>query len=134
MKRQKRSCCPITFALDIIGDKWSLLVIRDMVLFNKRYYHEFMDSAESISTNILADRLQKLEQKGLIHKKNDENHGKKFIYSPTEKGLDLLPTIIEMIQWSTKYDPDTRAPASQLKKINQSKTKYIEAIKEKFSY
>lgn len=98
-----RSDCPLNFALELLGDKWSLLVIRDMVFFNKRYYNEFLASDECISTNILAARLDMLEEEGLITKKNDPGHKQKIIYSLTEKSIDLLPVIIEIALWSSKY-------------------------------
>lgn len=98
-----RSDCPLNFALEILGDKWSLLVIRDMVFFNKRYYNEFLASDECISTNILAARLDMLEDEGLITKKNDPNHKQKIIYSLTQKSIDLLPVIVEIAIWSDKY-------------------------------
>jgi len=98
-----RSDCPLNFALELLGDKWSLLVIRDMVFFNKRYYNEFLASDECISTSMLATRLTMLEEEGLITKKNDPGHKQKIIYSLTQKSIDLLPVIIEIALWSDKY-------------------------------
>ncbi|MEM7134178.1 MAG: helix-turn-helix domain-containing protein [Chloroflexota bacterium] len=102
--------CPITFALDIFGDKWSLLIIRDMVFKKKKYYGEFLQSAEKISTNILADRLTKLETQRLISKTRDCQNQKKYIYRLTEKGQELLPLLLEIVEWSTKYDPQPDVP------------------------
>ncbi len=102
--------CPITFALDIFGDKWSLIIIRDMVFKGKRYYGEFLNSAEKISTNILANRLSQLEAAGLISKTRDTNNQTKYIYRLTPKGQDLLPLLLEMVVWSTKYDPQPDVP------------------------
>lgn len=110
-----RSNCPLNFALEILGDKWSLLVLRDMVFFNKRYYNEFLTSDECISTNILAARLDMLEAEGLITKKSDPNHKQKIIYSLTQKSIDLLPVIIEIAIWSDKYGgPAVHKKASAL--------------------
>lgn len=132
MPQEKRSNCPISFALDLIGDKWSLLILRDIIFFGKKFYHEFVSSEEGISTNILADRLQKLEEQGFLLKRQDEENKKRFIYSPTAKGLDLLPAIIEVVQWSAKYDPNTGAPPNEIKKIKKDRDGYIKAIRARF--
>lgn len=98
-----RSDCPLNFGLEIFGDKWTLLIIRDLMFFGKRYYNEFLSSAEGISTNILADRLSMLEKENFLKTSKDETHKQKIIYSLTEKGIDLLPVILEIGLWSDKY-------------------------------
>ncbi len=97
-----RSNCPISSALDIIGDKWSLLIIRDMMFANKKTYSDFSKSSEGIATNILSSRLLMLEQLGLINKGKLEGNKKTNIYSLTKKGQELLPIILEIAQWSDK--------------------------------
>jgi DNA-binding HxlR family transcriptional regulator len=129
MSRDNRSNCPIAFALDLFGDKWSLLILRDAVIFEKRFYHEFADSAEGISTNILANRLARLEEEGLLIKSQDENNKKKNRYTPTAKSLDLLPMIIEMVLWSYKYDPDTGAPKAVIDRLINDREGYISKIR-----
>ena len=109
---RKSSKCPITFAVDIFGDKWSLIILRDIVFKKKKYYGEFLNSAEKISTNILANRLMKLEAEGLITKTRDPQNLSKFIYRLTQKGKDLLPLMLEIIEWSTKYDPQPDIPSN----------------------
>lgn len=99
------SACPITSALDIIGDKWSLLIVRDIVFKRKHHYREFLTSPEKISTNILANRLKTMEETGLLEKTKDPDNLSKFIYRLTEKGKDLIPIILELVRWSQKYDP-----------------------------
>ena len=101
----KRSSCPITNMLDIFGDKWSLLVVRDIYL-GKRTYGEFLESPEQISTNILANRLKQLEVSGIIAKIVYQNNPVRYQYELTEKGRDLLPVISEMLLWAEKYMPD----------------------------
>lgn len=133
MKNNRRSDCPISYALDLVGDRWSLLILRDIIFFDKKHYHEFMDSSESISTNILADRLQKLECIGLIVKNENEENLKKFIYAPTSKGLDLIPVLIEMVLWSAKHDPDTGAPPNVIKEMKKNKAGYIKTARMKFN-
>ncbi len=100
---EKRSHCPINCWLELFGDKWTLLIIRDMALFGKRYYGEFLASAEGISTNILANRLAMLEQQQLILKRKDVYHKGKFVYEFTEKGKETLPIVMAMARWSVKH-------------------------------
>ncbi len=101
--------CPVTFALDIFGDKWSLIILRDIVFKGKRHYGEFLNSAEKISTNILASRLAKLESEAVIVKTRDTQNLSRFVYSLADKGRDLLPLLLDMIEWSVKYDPQPDA-------------------------
>ncbi|MDN3548850.1 winged helix-turn-helix transcriptional regulator [Mucilaginibacter aquaedulcis] len=100
-----RSFNPINLVVEIVGDKWTLLILRDIILENKRYFGEFRESEERISSNILADRLVTLEKHGLISKTVDLLTKQKVLYSLTEKGIDLLPLLIEFITWSLKYQP-----------------------------
>jgi len=99
----ERSKCPITNTLDIIGDKWTLLVIRDMLVFGKSQYNEFLESDEGISTNILADRLKKLEQSGVIDKKSYQTKPTRYEYHLTNIGKKLKPLLIEMVKWGGKH-------------------------------
>lgn len=104
---QRRSECPIAFALDLLGDRWSLLIVRDIALKGNRYFHEFENAGEGIATNILSDRLKLLVHNGILAKARDPDKGSRHIYRLTEKGLDLLPLLLEMIVWSGKHDPET---------------------------
>jgi len=132
MKNKHRSDCPVTYALDLIGDKWSLLILRDIILHGKKYYHEFTRSDEGISTNILAKRLAILEQNGILLKTQDVKDKKRYIYSPTEKGLDILPVIIDMVLWSAKYDAHTGAPPREIARIEQDPSAYMNKIRARF--
>jgi len=105
------SGCPVRYASGIFGDKWSLLIIRDLMFKGRRYYGEFLEAGEGISTNILADRLSKLEQSGVINKQRDPSKGSKIIYTLTDKGLALMPTMLAMMEWSETYDSVTEVPA-----------------------
>jgi DNA-binding HxlR family transcriptional regulator len=100
----RRSDCPVNFAVEALGDKWSLVILRDMIFWGKKTYGEFLKSDEKIATNILADRLGYLEREGLITKSPDPNDKRKDIYRPTEKAIALVPIFIEMISWSAQ-DP-----------------------------
>ncbi len=104
--------CPIAFALDLFGDRWTLVVLRDLVFKGKRYYGEFLSSPEGISTNILADRLARLETNGLVSKQRDPANQTKFIYRLTRKGADLVPLLLEMTIWSSRSNPQPDAPSS----------------------
>jgi DNA-binding HxlR family transcriptional regulator len=95
--------------LEMIGDQWSLLVIRDIMLMNRRHFRELLTkSPEGIASNILADRLQRLVRQGILVKSHDPSHKQKAIYSLTEKGIDLLPLLMEMNAWGLKYVPGSR--------------------------
>ena len=119
MKKRGRSHCPIAFALELIGDQWSLLILRDLLFKGKRLYGEFLNSEEGIATNILAERLARLEKTGIITKTNDPSNKKQFIYAPTRKGLELVPLLLEMIRWSAKHDPKTAAPKEFIRRLEK---------------
>lgn len=133
MARPKRTHCPISFALDIFGDKWSLLILRDLIFKDKVYYEDFADSEEKISTNILAERLKRLKQEGLIRSIPDKENRRKIIYSPTSKALDLIPMILEIIEWSAKYDKNTAAPKEFLEMLKRDRELLAKKIKSKFT-
>ena len=120
---QMRSDCPLNFGLEIFGDKWSLLIIRDLMFFGKRYYNEFLTSAECISTNILAERLMMLEKEKIIRKEKDKSHKQKLLYSLTEKGIDLAPVIINIGLWSEKH----------AKKLNAGRDVILGATRKNYS-
>ncbi len=101
-----RCHCPISSALDIIGDKWTLLIVRDMIFDHKKTFKDFSTSAESIASNILSARLKSMEEAGIIRKSKMEGNQKSNIYTLTEKGLGLLPVIVEITLWS---DENVRA-------------------------
>jgi DNA-binding HxlR family transcriptional regulator len=105
VRSKSASQCPISFALDLFGDRWSLLIIRDVVFKKKCHFREFLTSPEKISTNILAARLAKLEANNLLIKTVDPENASGFIYRLTSKGRDLVPLLLEMTSWSAKHDP-----------------------------
>ncbi len=105
-----RSVCPIANALDLIGDKWTLLVVRDLLFLGKRLYGELAQSAEGIPSNILADRLRRLEEAGLVSKTPYQENPVRYEYRLTGKGTDLLPVLKELVSWSNKHIPGTAKP------------------------
>ncbi len=100
-----RSYCPINLSLEIFGDRWTLLVLRDMMFANKRHFREFLQSDELIATNVLADRLKLLVEQGIVTRADDPTHKQKAVYSLTEKGIALLPIIVQIGAWSSRYVP-----------------------------
>lgn len=127
-KVKRRSDCPINYVLEIFGDKWAFLIIRDLIFKDKSHYNEFLQSEEKIATNILADRLLLLEESGIIIKKGDPSHGSKWIYSLSKKGMDLLPLLVEMIIWSAKHDKHTAADKKFVAEAIKNKEDLIAAI------
>ncbi|WP_238325565.1 winged helix-turn-helix transcriptional regulator [Leptospira inadai] len=132
MTGKHNSHCPIAFASDIFFDRWSPLILRDILFKNKRYYNEFLESEESISTNILASRLLYLEQTGLLYKSQDPRNSKRFVYYPTSKCLDLIPIFFEIIRWSARHDPETETPKAFINSINRNEKEVERNIRKQF--
>ncbi len=122
---KKRSNCPISCSLDIWGDKWSLLIIRDLMLNKQSTYGDFLKSDEKIATNILASRLQTLEENGLISKIPHPESKAKVLYKLTQKGIDLLPIMIEINLWAEKHIDISAERKSELKEVKKDKEAYI---------
>ena len=128
---KKRSECPISCSLDVWGDKWSLLIIRDLMFKKECTYGDFLKSDEKIATNILASRLQTLEENGVIDKLNHPDSKAKVLYRLTRKGIDLLPLMIEINLWAEKYSSIPEDRKAILKEVKKDKEKFIKSwIKE----
>ena len=106
-----RSGCPISFSLDLFGDSWTLLVLRDLILHGKERFGEMLSSEEGIASNILAERLKRLEQSGIITRDKDPRDGRQVIYRVTDKGQTLAPVLLEIAAWGASHDAHTGAPA-----------------------
>jgi DNA-binding HxlR family transcriptional regulator len=129
MKEIKRkSDCPINFALEIFGDRWTFLIIRDLMFKGKHFYGEFLLSEEKIATNILANRLALLEKKGIVSKTSDPSHKQKKMYRLTQKGIDLVPVLIEVIIWSAAYDKKSAVDMKFVKNAKQDRVRLISKI------
>ena len=109
---------------------WSLLIVRDIVYFGKKTYSEFLESDEGIATNVLASRLSRLEQKGILTKSPDPEDRRKECYALTEKGLDLIPILLAMADWGAHHDSETGAPAEWIALVNANKAAMIELIRD----
>jgi DNA-binding HxlR family transcriptional regulator len=122
------SGCPGAFAMSIFGDRWSLLIIRDMMLLAKRHYGEFLESPEGIASNILAERLKRFEEAGIVSKTLDPDNQRKNIYELTEKGYDLIPVVLEALLWGAKHSPQHQAPKRFIKRIANERDAVIAEI------
>lgn len=134
MKRKDRkSACPVNFCLEVIGDPWSLLVLRDIALFGKHTYKEFLSSSERITTSVLADRLVNLNKQGILRKEPHETDGRRDIYVLTEKGLDLIPMLLNMMEWGTRYDSGSAGHRKQemVDRIRREQGTLIREVKAK---
>ncbi len=127
-----RSHCPVNYGLEIFGDRWSLLIVRDIVFAGKRTYGEFLKSEEGFATNILAARLAFLEEQGILRKAPDPSDGRRDLYSLTEKGLDLIPVLLRIVLWSAQHDPSSYACRRQefIARLNRSPDKVSAEVRE----
>jgi len=126
-KTPRRSLCPLNASVEMLGDRWSLLILRDMMLRGARTYKEFFEaSLEGIATNILADRLQRLERNGIIRAKPDTRDGRKMIYTLTQKGVDLAPVLTEMVLWAAKHEHTGNQPL--IRQMRNNKEEFIAAV------
>jgi len=128
---KRRSGCPLNASVETLGDRWSLLIIRDMMLRGFRTYKEFLESYERIATNILADRLQKLIAHGIVTTESDPSDGRKLIYSLTPKGIDLAPVLTEMVLWAAGHE-DTGNQAL-VRQIQKDKKRFLAAIRQRWA-
>ena len=125
--KDPRSDCPVSRSLDVWGDKWSLLIIRDLMFAKQCTYGDFLKAPEGIATNILAARLLLLEESGLIRKLDHPDSKAKVLYKLTQKGIDLLPVMIEINLWAEKYYPIPADRKAMLKEVKKDKEGFIKA-------
>lgn len=125
---KKRSDCPLSCSLDVFGDKWSLLIIRDLMFRNKCTYNDFLKSEEGIATNILASRLKGLEENGVIEKLAHPDSKAKNLYRLTQKGIDLLPIIMEVYIWSDMYMTIPADIKATIKEAKKDKDKFVKQV------
>jgi DNA-binding HxlR family transcriptional regulator len=115
------SGCPIAFSLETFGDRWTLLLLRDLLLFGKQRYGELLAAEEGIASNILSDRLKRLETMDFIERAPDPDDGRRVIYKVTEKGRSLTPVVLEIAAWGAKHDKNTRAPKTFAERFSQNR-------------
>jgi len=126
---KRRSACPINVALEVFGDHWSLLIVRDLLFKGRRTFADFAGAEESIATNVLTDRLAKLEAEGILRRRPDAADRRRVRYELTAKGLDLAPVLVEMILWSSRYER-TAATAAEIREMTNRKAQFIAAAQE----
>jgi DNA-binding HxlR family transcriptional regulator len=119
-KSKHRSGCPLSISLEAFGDRWSLLIIRDLMVRGYRTFKEFQQSGEGIATNILADRLRKLQAGGIITTEADLADGRKLNYRLTEKGIDLAPVLLELLIWGARHE-ETGAPCAVIDEMAKNR-------------
>ena len=126
-----RSGCPISIALEMLGDAWSLLIVRDLMFKDKRTFNEFLRGGEGIASNILIDRLRKLEAAGIVDKHADPSDARRFIYRLSAKGIDLAPVLVELVLWSARNEA-TDAPAPVLRAMRGDREAFIADVHERW--
>jgi len=129
-KAKRRSECPLNASVEMLGDRWSLLIIRDMMLRGSRTYKDFLDCYEGIATNILADRLRKLVANGIVATAPDPADGRKQIYLLTAKGIDLAPVLTEMVLWAAAHE-DTGNQAL-IREMRRDKGRFLAAVRQRW--
>jgi DNA-binding HxlR family transcriptional regulator len=127
---KRRSECPLNASVEMLGDRWSLLIIRDMMLRGSRTFKEFLDCYEGIATNILTDRLRKLAAYGIITTERDPADGRKLIYLLTAKGIDLAPVLTEMVLWAAAHEKTGNQ--TLVRQMHKDKKKFLETVRSRW--
>jgi len=123
-KSQRRSLCPVSISLELFGDRWSLLIVRDLMVRGLRTFKDFQQSGEGIATNILADRLEKLTAAGIIEAEEEESDARRVNYRLTEKGIDLAPVLLEILIWGARHEK-TAAPCALIDHMAENRAQVI---------
>jgi DNA-binding HxlR family transcriptional regulator len=131
MDQKHRSYCPLSVALEVFGDRWSLLVVRDLMFKGRTTFKEFQEAEEGIATNVLADRLQRLEAHGIVVRRRDPYDARRVIYGLTEKGIDLAPILVEMIVWGAR-DGKTNAPPAVIRRMREDREQFLAEIRSRW--
>ena len=123
-----RSGCPIGITLDMLGDAWTLLVVRDLMFKGGKTFGDFLSADEGIATNIMTDRLCRLEANGIVDKRRDPADARRLIYRLTEMGIDLAPALVEMVLWATTYER-TDAPPEIIRAMRNDKAEFLKQLR-----
>lgn len=126
-----RSGCPVSMTLEVFGDRWSLLIVRDLMVRGFRTFRDFENSGEGIATNILTDRLQALCRAGIVEREPDDNDRRRMNYRLTEKGIDLAPILLEMLIWGASHEP-TGAPAEVIAELAKNRPAVLEETRRRW--
>ncbi len=129
--KKRRSGCPVSISLEMFGDRWSLLIVRDLMVRGLRTFKEFQDSGEGIATNILADRLRKLEAAGIIAADVEETDGRRVNYRLTKKGIDLAPVLLELLIWGARHE-ETAIPCALVVKMGKNREEVLAEVRRRW--
>jgi DNA-binding HxlR family transcriptional regulator len=127
---KRRSGCPLNASVEMLGDRWSLLILRDMLLRGFRSYKEFLESYEGIATNILADRLKRLIAYGIITAQEDPSDGRKLVYVLTDKGIDLAPVLAEMVLWAARHEKTENQ--ALIRELQKDKQGFVAGVQQRY--
>lgn len=127
-RRESRSLCPLNVSLEIFGDRWTLLIVRDLMLKGRSTFREFLDGGEKIASNVLTDRLTRLEVHGIFERRPNARDGRSHTYRLTEKGIQLAPVLLDMIIWAARHEK-TAAPSSEVRRMERERDAYLAEIR-----
>lgn len=130
-KPQPRSGCPVAISLDVLGDRWSLLIVRDLMVRGYRTFKDFQTSGEGIATNVLADRLRKLEAAGILTAEPEGKDARRINYRLTEKGIDLAPLLLELLMWAARHE-HTSAPNGFLEQVQSHREAFLAEVRRRW--
>lgn len=128
---KRRSGCPVNICLEVFGDRWSLLIVRDMMVRGFRTFKQFEGAGEGIATNILADRLHKLEASGIITSEPEQSDGRRVNYRLTEKGIGLAPVLLELLIWGAQHE-QTGAPCALIAKMAENRDELLGIVRQRW--
>lgn len=128
-----RSGCPVSVSLEVFGDRWSLLVVRDLMVRGYRTFKQFFESGEGIASNVLADRLQRLEKSGIIRAEREKNDNRRINYRLTEKGIDLAPVMLDLLIWGARHE-QTGASCSWLLRMNKNREEILHEVRQRWEH
>lgn len=129
---ERRSGCPVSVSLERLGDRWSFLLIRDMMVRGYKTFKEFQESGEGIASNILADRLDRLLASGIVETEQDKSDRRRVIYRLTEKGIDLAPVMLELLLWAAKWE-QTGAPCEVMAHMGANRAAVLQEVRRRWS-
>ena len=128
---KRRSGCPVSISLEMLGDRWSLLIVRDLMVRGFRTFKDFQGSSEGIATNILADRLRKLEAVGIVTAEVEKTDARRVNYRLTEKGIDLAPVLLELLVWGARHE-DTGAPSGLVEMMKKQREQFLSEVRRRW--
>ncbi|MHB1021588.1 MAG: winged helix-turn-helix transcriptional regulator [Acidobacteriaceae bacterium] len=131
LKPKRRSGCPVSISLEIFGDRWSLLILRDLMVRGFQTFKQFQESGEGIATNILAERLRRLEESGILSREAEPTDGRRTNYRLTEKGIDLAPVLLELLIWGARHE-ETGVPCEFIVQMAQNREQVLAEVRRRW--